>query len=142
MSSLRKIDGLAGKKCYNCAHCFYVGPGIDINFQTIPPAWECINPEVDFKIFCDYDWNTLPFYCQHYDPVLIKYCVNCNEPMNQPEYCWPIWSDAFMETYPLCSKICFEEDLKNDFLQVERVTINKCFYSIGGLDEKEEEDED
>ncbi len=68
---------------------------------------------------------------------------NCKNPINQPEYSWPIWSDAYKKTIPSVLRYVmknYEEDAKNDFLQVERVTPkNKSLFDLKGLEERRRE---
>lgn len=119
------MAGPYGKMCYNCHYCNKHYGGIDQDFPAIEPALECTNTKVNYSLFevtaCSI--YLLPFYCNHYEPLMIENCCNCGNPINKPEYCWPLWSVEIIQSVPVCSKGCIQEMKEKDQKSLHEMLI-------------------
>jgi hypothetical protein len=104
------------KSCFNCKHAAICEE--DPGCWSLPngdPGWpgepahleECKCLEVPQELFDADDWDeeSLPDKCGHYDPIMVEKCVKCDKPINQPRYSWEWWAAGY-DSQPVCSKEC------------------------------------
>lgn len=120
------MSGPHGKICENCIHYRYYAKSIDKDLYIIPASWECINTAVDHTLFdkLTIPIYQLPFHCGQYKSKIIDRCFHCDKPINEPEYCWPIWSIEFIDTVPLCSIECVNQVAEIDEKRLEGPIID------------------
>jgi hypothetical protein len=123
--------------CFDCITTkIYRGTAGDYYSPPEPDEAECLNEDVDDKLFEENDYNEddLPELCGQFQPKMIKKCGNkdCNKEMNVPEWSWKLWAATMWNNIPVCSKQCKQKVEDEDELEEMRAEG----YSTGTIEGK------
>lgn len=95
--------------CFDCITTkIYRGSAGSYYSPPEPDEAECLNEDVDNKLFEENDYNEddLPELCGHFNPRMIEKCYCCSKEMNVPEWSWKIWAGTLYDCVPVCSEEC------------------------------------